>query len=73
MKKVGLKENIKEYREKCGLSQSQLAKKIEVTSGLVGSYEIGLKVPSLAVIIRMADVFECSVDELLGRDSKKAG
>lgn len=66
-----LAENIAEARKARNLSQSDFARMLEVHQTYISQLEKGLKLPSLDVLVRMADVLDCSVDTLLGRDNKK--
>lgn len=65
-----LAENIAEARKARNLSQSDFAGMLEVHQTYISQLEKGLKLPSLDVLVRMADVLDCSVDMLLGRNQK---
>ena len=54
-------------RKKMGLTQEELAEKLDVSSAAVSKWERGISTPELSMVCRMADCFEISVDELLGR------
>lgn len=58
---------LKEKRKENGYSQEYLAEKIGVSRVNISNYELGLKVPSLAVMWKLADFLNCSIDELIGR------
>ncbi len=68
---TNLASNISEARKARNLSQQDLAEMIEVHQTYISQLERGLDVPTLKVIDRIADVLDCSVDTLLGRDNKK--
>ncbi len=61
---------VKEIRLNKKISQQALANKIGVSKVSVCGYESGKRIPSLPVIIKLAEVFDVSVDEMLGRDLK---
>jgi transcriptional regulator with XRE-family HTH domain len=63
--------NIREYRIKLGLTQAQIAEKLNVGSNAVSQWETGTRSPNVRHIQMLAEVFGCSVDKLLG--SKKGG
>lgn len=65
-----LSEKIKKIRIQNGLTQSQLGDAIGVSKVSVSGYESGKRVPDLSTLIRIADIFEVSVDFLLGREDK---
>ena len=67
MSKVnGLK--IKEARKKLGFSQEKLANKIGVSKVTICWYENGDRVPSLDNFLKLSDVLNLSLDELVGRE-----
>jgi transcriptional regulator with XRE-family HTH domain len=57
---------IAELRKKHSLSQSDLAKKTDISQVMVGKYERGDAVPSIEVSKKIADAFEVSLDYLVG-------
>ena len=59
-------ERIKELREKNNYTQSSLAKKLNVTRSSVNAWEMGISVPSTALIVELAKLFQVSTDYLLG-------
>lgn len=59
-------ERIKYLREKNNLTQSSLAKKLNVTRSSVNAWEMGISVPSTALIVDLAKLFHVSTDYLLG-------
>lgn len=63
-----LAKRIKELRIKKELTQEDLGKLINVTKVSICCYENGTRVPSLETIVALADVFEVSLDNLLGRE-----
>lgn len=68
--KIRIAENIRSFRKAAGLTQEQLAEAVGVTVGAVSKWEAGLSNPDLAMIVKLADLFEISVDVLLGYDWK---
>ena len=61
-----LNENIKRLRKSKGLSQEELAVKLNVVRQTVSKWENGLSVPDSGMLIRLADELDSSVSELLG-------
>ena len=59
-------ERIKELREKNDFTQSSLAKRLNVTRSAVNAWEMGISVPSTALVIELAKLFQVSTDYLLG-------
>lgn len=54
-------------RQAAGMTQEQLAAQVPCSRTIIAQYEIGLKTPSVSIVARLADVFGCTVDELIGR------
>jgi transcriptional regulator with XRE-family HTH domain len=63
MKNVATK--IKDIRKELGLSQRGLAEKVGVHPAQLARYELGLSTPSLAVLVRIAQYCEITIDYLV--------
>ena len=63
-----LYKNIKNLRISYGLTQKELAKKINVTQSLISKWENNYAEPSIYYLNVLADYFEITVDYLIGRD-----
>lgn len=61
--------NIKYFRKLKGLTQEKLAEKVEVSSVYISYLERGLKVPSLDLLAKIADVLEVDPSLLLIQDN----
>lgn len=59
-------ENLKALRREKGMSQEELAARLHVVRQTISKWEKGLSVPDSALLIRLAEVFEVPVSELLG-------
>lgn len=57
---------LKMLREKNGYSQKQLAEFLHVSKNSISHYELGRCMPGIDLIINMADLFDVSIDYLLG-------
>lgn len=55
---------IKEFRKKSGMTQGELAEKIGVKNNTVSAYERGIADPPQSKILKLSEVFNCSVDDL---------
>ncbi len=60
---------LKELREARNLSQTDVAKVLNITRQAYNHYETGVRLPSLESLIMIADYFDVSTDYLLGRNS----
>ena len=63
---------IKELRDKKGLTQAQLGELLGVVKTTISQYESGDRTPDAAKLEKLADIFDTSVDYLLGREDKSA-
>ena len=63
-----LKENIKSIRKSKGLSQEELAIKLNVVRQTISKWEQGLSVPDAEMLISISEVFETPVSTLLGEN-----
>ncbi|MBU0627694.1 MAG: helix-turn-helix transcriptional regulator [Nanoarchaeota archaeon] len=60
------KNNLKEHRQKSGLSQEKLAELVDVSRQTIISIEGGRYVPSLELALKLAAKFKCRVEGLFG-------
>lgn len=66
-----LNENIKNLRKNKGLSQEELAIKLNVVRQTVSKWENGLSVPDSDMLLSLADALDTSVSILLGETVEK--
>lgn len=62
-----LGERIKELRKSSKMTQVDLAKKLGITKGTVSTWETGNRTPGFDALNFMCDLFEVSLDYLMGR------
>ena len=65
MNRVKAGEVIRLARMRRGLTQMQLARLLDVKQGTVGAWEIGYSFPRPKSMVRLCEVLEIPVDELL--------
>ncbi len=65
-----INETIKHFRKAKGMSQEELAVKLNVVRQTVSKWENGLSVPDAEALIRMAEVLGVSVSQLLGMEAE---
>lgn len=58
---------LKKYRTSKKLTQKQMAMILEMTPNAYQKYELGTREPSIDALILIADIFNISLDELVGR------
>ena len=66
-----LKDNLKFLRRKAGLTQAELAKKMHLKQYNISDYEIGRIEPNIAKLVHFADIFNVSLDTLVGGKPKE--
>lgn len=64
-----LAKNIKLCRRKLGLTQSELAEKLYISSQAISKWEAGQSVPDLGNLCLLAEIFGTSIDNLTGNNS----
>ena len=56
---------ISKYRKQNNMSQADLAIKLNVSQQLVSLYEKGKRQPPIDILIKLSDLFGCTIDELV--------
>ena len=59
--------NIKYFREQADMTQSELAAMLSGKKSLISNYETGYSTPDIYTLCKLADIFDVSLDELVGR------
>lgn len=57
-------------RKEKGLTQEQLAEKLGVTNQSVSKWENDINAPDISILIMLADLYDTTVDSLLGREKQ---
>ena len=58
---------IKFLREELNMTQQELANKLDGAKSTVAMYENETRKPSMEVLLRLSEIFNCSIDYLLGK------
>ena len=64
MEKFGMR--LAALRKERGMSQEDLAEKLQLTRQTISKWELGNSTPDLELLVKLAEVFDVSVDCLLG-------
>lgn len=67
--KFSIGENIKLFRKAKDITQEQLAEMLNVSSQSVSRWELGICYPDMELLPMLAEIFEITVDKLLGVDN----
>ncbi|MGG5322388.1 helix-turn-helix domain-containing protein, partial [Enterococcus sp. DIV2359] len=59
---------LKEKRKEFGLTQEELAEKLQVSRSAISNWEIGRNYPDIQTLISLAKTFDVSLDYLLNED-----
>jgi MerR family transcriptional regulator, light-induced transcriptional regulator len=70
--KKGPSTQIKELRKKKGYTQKELAQLLGIGQTTVANYEQGTRIPDAEKLQRMADLFEVTLDYLVGREENES-
>jgi transcriptional regulator with XRE-family HTH domain len=68
-----LGKNLRYFRKQKGLTQADIADKLDLKRTMISAYEEGRSEPKLASLNILAGTFNVTVDELLNRDIELAG
>lgn len=60
-----ISERIRYLRERSNLTQSDLAKRLNITRSSVNAWEMGISVPATSTIVQLSEIFHVSTDYLL--------
>lgn len=63
MKRLSLR--ITNLRKEAGLSQTQFAKKLNISPSALGNYEQGRRLPSVDLLVQISRFFDISLDYLI--------
>jgi len=64
--------NLKFLRKKIGLTQAQLAEKLNIKRSLIGAYEEGRAEPKLSTLVNIAQLFQVTLDQLITQELGKS-
>ena len=64
--------NVRRLRQARGISQEELGRKVGASKQSISNWENGNIMPSVDLLLRLADYFGVSTDHLLGQESRHA-
>lgn len=62
-----LRETLIEERKKHKMTQQEVADYLNMARGAYAQYETGKNIPPVTTLTKIAELYKCSVDYLLGR------
>ncbi len=66
-----LSKRLKECRKQKQLTQAQVAIYCDITEKAYQNYELSTRQPKIEILVRIADLFDVSLDYLTGRTDNK--
>lgn len=67
MIEITFSKNLRMLMKECGLNQVKLSKELNIAQSAISAWLSDKKEPSIKSLWLLADYFNCSVDELIGR------
>lgn len=62
---------LRELRESKNLTQTQVAKRLNLSKTTISGYENNIKTPSLDVLVKLSILYDVSSDYILGLENRK--
>ena len=62
---------IARYRQQAGLTQDEVAERLEIGGEAVSRMERGIVIPTVARLVELADMFQCEAADLLTQASNR--
>lgn len=63
---IAFRDRLKKMRVKAGLTQVEMAALLKVSAVTYNRYEGGTRTPTIDILLKVAQIFHCTTDELLG-------
>ena len=67
MAKETFGQRLSRIRKEKGFTQNEIADKVGVTSQAVSKWENDLASPDIDILLKLSEIFDISIDELLGK------
>lgn len=68
---MNFQDRLKQLRKEHGLTQTQLAEKLDVASGTVAMWETGKRKPNFEMVDRICSLFDRRIDYVMGSSDDK--
>ena len=66
---INFSENLRLLMNEYGVNQVKLANEIKISQSAISAWLLNKKEPSISSLWLLADYFDCTVDELIGRSN----
>lgn len=64
--KKNISKNIGKYREAAGLSQKELAKRLDVVPSRISNWETGANCPTIDILFEVCEILNVSINDIYG-------
>lgn len=68
MKNIKIAENIRFFSKTGGAYAGRISRSFRQPKTLISNYEIGRNTPDIETLWELADIFDITIDELVGRE-----
>ena len=58
-------------RKRTGMSQAEVARRLDLDQSSVAYWETGKRLPRASLLVKLADLYCCTIDELMGRSPSR--
>ena len=65
-----ISQEIKKRRKELNITQEELANRLNVTRAAISNWEVGRNYPDIQLLVKLSDVLNISLDQLLRGDEK---
>jgi len=65
-------ESIKHCRTQAGLTQDEVGEKLQIGTEAISRIERGVTIPTMTRLAELADIFHCTLEDLIGHSSTRA-
>lgn len=73
MANIQLAENLRKLRDDHNYTQTQIAEKLNISRQAYSNYETGKRIPDIDMLVRIADIYQITLEQLLVQNCSKAG
>ena len=70
---IQLAANLRRLRNDHNYTQAQIGEKLSISRQAYSNYETGKRIPDIDMLIRIADIYEVTLEQLLTQTCTKAG
>lgn len=73
MANIQLAENLRNLRDDYNYTQTQIAEKLNISRQAYSNYETGKRIPDIDLLIRIADIYQITLEQLLIQNCSRYG